>query len=111
MRMILGITLLLLGVGLMSCRIEGRSTEATSRAEESDWVRTADGWERAHDWRPSLVAPPAVHPLVVAAAQVLVSMLALVIASVESPVRRDEARQSIRPPRFVSARVPAPTAD
>ena len=81
MRSILGILLLLLGVGLLSCRIEGRSADLVNAANASDWVRTVDGWERPHNWSPSLVEPPVMHPLVVAAGQLLVSLFALAAAS------------------------------
>jgi hypothetical protein len=80
MRSILGIVLLLMGAGLVSCRIERRSADAHSQQTANDWVRTADGWERAHNWKPSLAAPPAIHPLVIASGQLLVSMLALTAA-------------------------------
>ena len=86
MRSILGIVLLLLGVGLLSCRIEGRSADATMPPPQSDWVRTVDGWERPHHWSPSIAEPPALHPLVVAAGQTLFSLLAL--AAVGGPIDR-----------------------
>jgi hypothetical protein len=81
MRSILGILLLLFGVGLVSCRIEGRSTDLVIVANASDWVRTVDGWERPHNWSPSLAEPPVMHPLVVAAGQLLVSLFALAAAT------------------------------
>jgi hypothetical protein len=46
------------------------------------WVRTSVGWEQADDWfskPPS--APPSLHPFVVAAGQVLGSLLALLACS------------------------------
>ncbi len=78
MRSICGILVLLLGVGLMSCRIEGRSADATAPESEVEWVRTVDGWEQPHHWASSLAEPPALHPLVVAVGQTLVSLFALV---------------------------------
>jgi hypothetical protein len=80
MRSILGILLLLMGAGLVSCRIEGSSADVLPPSATSDWVRTADGWERSHNWSPSLAEPPAVHPLVIAAGQLFVSLLALATA-------------------------------
>jgi hypothetical protein len=80
MRSILGIVLLLLGIGLASCRIENGSAEVSKPPRAADWVRTSDGWERPGNWAPSLAPPPAVHPLVIAAGQLLVSMLALAAA-------------------------------
>jgi hypothetical protein len=77
MRSILGIMLLLLGMGLVSCRFENPSAEFDNRRSQSDWVRTVDGWQKSNNWIPSLAAPPAVHPLTIAAAQVLVSLFAL----------------------------------
>jgi hypothetical protein len=81
MRSILSIAILLLLAGLLSCRIEGRRADTSPPAAASvDWVRTIDGWERANDWHPSFVGPPAVHPLLVATGQVLLSAFALVAA-------------------------------
>jgi hypothetical protein len=77
MRAILAIAFLLFGVGLVSCRIEGRAPGNAPAIAIGDWVRTVDGWERSHDWAPSLAAPPAVHPLVIAATQLLISVFAL----------------------------------
>jgi hypothetical protein len=93
MRSILGILLLLLGVGLLSCHIEGRSADVTGPRRQSDWVRTVDGWERPLSWSPSFVRPPAVHPLVVAAGQALCSLFALAAAA------NLPARQMRRPHR------------
>ncbi len=87
MRSILGILLLLIGVGLLSCRIEGRSADVTRPVHQPDWVRTIDGWERPPNWSPSLARQPDVHPLIVAAGQVLLSLFALAAAA-ESPVYR-----------------------
>jgi hypothetical protein len=85
-RLILGISLLLAGIGMWSCQIDGSAlVEGTSTTIEAQWVRTAHGWERA-TWLPSLnvtartpEAPgsPQLHPLVLAAGQLLVSLLAL----------------------------------
>jgi hypothetical protein len=87
MRTILGIAMLLAGIGMMSCRIEGRSSDQALPANHADWVRTIDGWERSDDWLPSLTGPPAVHPVLVASGQVLISLFALVAAAGQS--RRD----------------------
>lgn len=81
MRSILGIVLLLLGIGLVSCRIEGHAPDTHPLMPAIDWVRTTDGWERPSNWSPSLAAPPAVHPLVIGTGQLLISMLALAAAT------------------------------
>jgi len=82
-RLILGITLLLLGVGMLSCRVETASySPPVTQARQ--WVRTAVGWERAGAWNVASVSVPRLHPLVVAAGQGLVSVLGLVA------FRRDE---------------------
>ena len=73
-RLIVGILLLLFGAGTLSCRLDGVAAEP----RVSPWVRTVDGWERADSWQPDPPPPPSIHPLVVAAAQGLVSVLALV---------------------------------
>jgi hypothetical protein len=85
-RLILGISLLLVGIGMWSCQIDGSAlVESTSTPTQAQWVRTANGWERA-TWLPSLhitaktpepESSPQLHPLVLAAGQLLVSLLAL----------------------------------
>jgi hypothetical protein len=82
MRLIVGITLLLLGVGSLSCRVEG--TTNSKLRTTVPWVRTVDGWERPNLWYASPARPPQLHPLVVAAGQTLASLLAL------AAFRRDE---------------------
>ena len=77
-RLIVGISLLLLGFGTLSCRVDGVSERQPVVASASPWVRTVDGWERADTWGIVPVSRPPVHPLVVAAAQGLLSALALV---------------------------------
>ena len=77
MRLIIGIVLLLLAVGSLSCRLEGLSADSATPAGEASWVRTVDGWEQPHNWLPSLAGPPAIHPLVLAASQALFSVFAL----------------------------------
>jgi hypothetical protein len=89
MRSILAITFLLLGMGLVSCNIEGRSADLAHATQSADWVRTVDGWEHPGNWSPSFHSPPAIHPLVIAAGQTLVSLLALAIASTAAGPTRD----------------------
>jgi hypothetical protein len=78
MRLIVGISLLLLGVGSLSCRMEGKLESDVLRASTPAWVRTVDGWERPGAWRTSCANVPRLHPAVVAAGQGLASILALV---------------------------------
>ena len=78
MRQIVGIALLVFGVGMLLCQWEGLAARRVAAAEEARWVRTADGWERSGSWHArGVVPPPRLHPLVVAAGQGLVSVLAL----------------------------------
>ena len=69
---------MLVGFGTLSCRVEGLAARGPERPQLSPWVRTADGWERTDSWHEERLSPPAVHPLVVAAGQGLLSVLALV---------------------------------
>jgi hypothetical protein len=83
MRLICGIGCLLIGAAMVSCRVETSVTEASAdltmeRAPALEWVRTVDGWERVDTWFVETTEPPQLHPLVVAAGQGLVSLLALV---------------------------------
>ena len=56
MRLIVGITFLLIGIGMFSCSVEGT---ANSRPQSpTSWVRTVDGWERPNLWHTSPAEPP-----------------------------------------------------
>jgi hypothetical protein len=81
MRTFCGILLCVCGVAVAACRIEGHSSEAEVTLVHFDWVRTVDGWERPTQWTITRVERPAVHPAVVAAGQVFVSLFALVAAA------------------------------
>lgn len=78
MRLILGITLLLLGLGSLSCQVAGSVGDGPVTTSARQWVRTVDGWERTDLWRAADLYRPRLHPLVVAAGQGLVSVLGLV---------------------------------
>ena len=77
MRLIAGITFLLIGIGMLSCRVEGTANSIPQ--SPTSWVRTVDGWERPNLWHTSPAEPPRLHPAVVAAGQTLASLLALVV--------------------------------
>jgi hypothetical protein len=76
-RAIFGISCLLLGLGMLSCRVEEKSATRVAKPQAARWVRTVDGWERRDSWHVEAVRPPGLHPLVVAAGQGLASLLAL----------------------------------
>jgi hypothetical protein len=78
MRLIVGISLVLLGVGSLLCEVECRSAVNAAASGMTGFVRTVNGWERPQSWRIESCSPPRVHPLVVAAGQGLVSIFALV---------------------------------
>lgn len=80
MRAILGISLVLVGVGMFSCQLEGVSSPPVTYPTGPAWVRTVDGWERPGTWQfdVALPPPPRLHPLLVAAGQGLGSVLGLV---------------------------------
>jgi hypothetical protein len=78
MRSIVGILLLLVGFGLVSCQLEGTSAGTRgATTTKTDWVRTVDGWERAGNWEPLVSHRPQLHPLVVGSGQVLAALLSL----------------------------------
>jgi hypothetical protein len=84
-RLIVGITLLLFGAGMLSCRVEGTAEgRPSSTPAARQWVRTANGWERFDSWHVEKTHAPRLHPLVLAAGQGLVSVLGLAV------FRRDE---------------------
>ena len=76
-RLILGISLLLLGSGLLLCRVEETSGNGVVVPAAARWVRTIDGWERPGMWRETTDFVPRLHPLVVAAGQGLLSVFGL----------------------------------
>lgn len=77
MRAIVGISLLLLAMGMLLCRAEGLAARGPREPVAGQWVRTVDGWERTDTWSVAAVPPGRLHPLVVAAGQGLASLLAL----------------------------------
>lgn len=89
-RLILGITLLLLGLGSLSCQVESSIGEARAAAEGPQWVRTVSGWERSDLWDVPEPFVPRLHPLVVAAGQGLVSVMGLVVCAGDVRPRRRE---------------------
>jgi hypothetical protein len=78
MRLIVGISLVLFGIGSVLCEVECRSGVESATSGKTGLVRTADGWENPQNWRLETASPPRVHPFVVAAGQGLVSIFALV---------------------------------
>jgi len=89
MRLIVGIVLVLVGIGSVFCRLELLSADVPAQMEPAPWVRTVDGWERSDSWYRPMSSPPTLHPLVVAAAELLISVSALVACSGDSrPTRR-----------------------
>jgi hypothetical protein len=91
MRLIVGISLVLFGVGSMLCEVEWHSGVTPAASGLTGRVRTTDGWESPLNWRTESASPPRVHPLVVAAGQGLVSIFALVACHNERRPQRDTA--------------------
>src|SRR5436190_21414575 len=63
LRLILGITLLLLGLGSLSCQVQESIGEGPVAPPAGQWVRTVDGWERTDLWRAPDRYVPKLHPL------------------------------------------------
>jgi hypothetical protein len=87
-RLVAGIVLLLAGAVMLSSRFDGLAVELPASHERIEWVRTVHGWERPDEWLPPEVAPLRLHPLVVAAGQAMLSVLALAALANESDNRR-----------------------
>ena len=90
MRLIIGILLFGLGLGLgfwSGRQVVGLGEEQqvvdvddgrqAVGLDEGTWVRTAHGWERPQTWNAEAAKEPRLHPRVVAAGQGLASLLAL----------------------------------
>jgi hypothetical protein len=66
---------------MLACQLEIAGDLALAYERQTPrltWVRTVDGWERPDSWQLEPIGRRALHPLVVAAGQGLVSLLALV---------------------------------
>ena len=88
LRLILGITLLLLGLGSLSCQVQNSVGDGPVMTSAGQWVRTVDGWERTELWNAPELHVPRLHPLVVAAGQGLVSVMGLVVCAGDGRVGR-----------------------
>ena len=64
---------------MLACRVESSGfAKPQAVGAANRWVRTVDGWEVADSWHAESGWRPGLHPLVVAAGQGLLSVLALV---------------------------------
>ena len=96
MRLIVTILILLVLAGWLASRVEFSPPSAQGAVESGTWVRTVDGWERRSDWATSRpLYDPALHPLVIAALELLVSLAAL-IAVTDNAKQRHLASQRHR---------------
>jgi hypothetical protein len=78
MRRVCGIVIVLSALGWFACRVEVPSAKSPLTVE-TGWRRTVDGWESPYSWSrtaPSQELP--LHPAVVASAELLFCLLALV---------------------------------
>lgn len=88
----LGGALLLVGLLYLACEVE-TAAEAVGRpvrqqTNESDWRRTADGWQRRSSWqRPEPYRPVAPHPLVVGLFELFLVVLVLAAAAPDRPAK------------------------
>jgi hypothetical protein len=101
--------LIILIVAAISSWISSGERSASDAAYAGDWVRTADGWE-PRDVLESYEAPspPAVHPVVIAAFQLLASLFVLAAFPARvSAVRRSAVTPAIRTHLRPSTRVAA----
>jgi hypothetical protein len=94
-RLIIGICLLLLGAGTLSCRLDGLAIDSPANRQDMDWVRTTYGWERRVAWAPSEIPPVSLNPLVVAAGQAMLSILALAYYSENAEKRPPSEPSSV----------------
>jgi len=61
-----------------SARTDGKNEIGARRRQPTRWIRTVDGWELRESLSPPAPSfTPALHPLVVAAAELLLSLAAL----------------------------------
>ena len=87
-RLVIGFSLILWGIGWLACQVEGTSVSKaamnktpTSKATVTaydHWVRAADGWEKTGQWMLGPQHTPTLHPLVVASLEGIFSFMALI---------------------------------
>jgi hypothetical protein len=82
--------MLLVGAGTLTCRLDGLAIDHSPSQERIEWVRTVHGWERPEAWAAVEVSELQLHPLVVAAGQALLSVLALAVFATDSLRRSAE---------------------
>jgi hypothetical protein len=101
--------LIILIVAAISGWISSGEHSASDAAHAADWVRTADGWEsRAVLEHYEAPSPPAIHPVVIAAFQLLASLFFLTAFPARvSAVRRSASTPVIRTHLRPSTRVAA----
>jgi len=84
---VLGLSLILLGVLWLACQVDGSDSRETSVFENGRWVRTTDGWERTSQWKWLVSYEPALHPLVVATLQLLLTLIAIIAFCTSDPTK------------------------
>jgi len=101
--------LIILIVAAISSWINSGERAAGDTAYAADWVRTADGWESRVVLEPyEAPSPPAIHPAVIAAFQLLASLFFLAAFPARvSVVARRAAEPAFRTHLRSSARVAA----
>jgi len=99
LRTIVLIALVLFATAYLACRLEwagGTSGRMASRS--AHWVHTVDGWEDANRWQnPHGFWRPGLHPLIVAALELAISILGLV-AFAQRSRSPDDGRSSGKGP-------------
>jgi hypothetical protein len=81
--------LIILIVAAISGWISSGEHSASDAAYAGDWVRTADGWESRDVLEPyEAPSPPAIHPVVIAAFQLLASLFVLAAFPARVSARR-----------------------
>lgn len=103
MRWIGGIAVFLIFVGFLAAAVRG--PEPPAGRMDSDWRRTRYGWEHAGWLGPPIpVREPSLHPGVVGLLQLLVSVSALAILSVDRSRRQRVPERAGVPPSNMSGR-------
>ena len=100
--------LILVSTAWIACEVdvEAPAIEPPS-APETTWRRTARGWEKNQSWAPPIKPhDPAIHPAIVAAAQLLVGLFFLTALPVAIPPLNEDDVQTVHaaPPKWMSLR-------
>jgi len=101
--------LILVSSAWIACELDVQAPAVEGSPPETSWRRTARGWEKSQSWAPPIKPyEPAIHPAIVAAAQLFVGLFFLAAVPVALPIapRHEDGSPTphVGPPKFIGVR-------